>query len=227
MAIVHMAHKREEIPADAQNVRDDSNSWRPQPDSPEAMAKMDEIQRRYANTPERCAAFQLFTYESHIGLCIEDRERNGRDDSDFYMIVWNEEKQAPESIEYASTRGWSYPCYGSKVDATPEVLAKYQAWRTAREREARINHDIEQSTLPKWGREVRIIKGRKYAHGLTGDVFWTSDPVRSRYNPFSMPKAERIGVRLVDGSRIFIAASNLEVVNPDRYREHKEELVNS
>jgi len=224
MAIIHFTGKLEEIPANAVNIQDASDQWRPQPDSPEQLATYDEIRLRYAWTPERCAAYKLYTYETHNGLCIQDREANGYNDSDWYMTVWNEEKGAPEEICFASTRGWSYPCYGSKPDATPEVVAKYNAWRAAREKQARINRDIEQAGLPKWGREVRIIKGRKYAHGLTGDVFWTSDPVRSRYNPFSMPKAERIGVRLVDGSRIFIAASNLEVINPDRYREYKEEL---
>lgn len=147
------------------------------------------------------------------------------DDSDFFMLWWNEEKGAPEEFCFASTRGWSYPCYGSYKDATPEVMAKYQAWKTAREEEARINHDIEQSKLPKWGREVRIIKGRKHPLGLTGDVFWTSEPEHSRYNPFAIPTASRIGVRLADGNRIFIAATNLEVINPDRYRQYKEETA--
>ncbi len=224
MAIINFTEKLENIPADAVNVRDASDTWRPQPDSPERLAEC--AANGYSGwTPEKCAAFKLYTYETHNGLCIQDRERNGYDDSDWYMTVWNEEKGAPEEICFASTRGWTYPCYGSKPDATPEVMAKYQAWKSAREREARINHDIAQAKLPKWGREVRIIKGRKYAHGLTGDVFWTSEPERSRYNPFAIPTASRIGVRLADGTRIFIAATNLEVVNPDRYREVKEEVT--
>jgi hypothetical protein len=227
MAIRHFVSKREDVPADAVNVQDASDSYRPQPDTPEKLAKDAEQGYSCGWTPERCAAFTLFTYDTHVGLCIHEREANGYHDSDFYMLVWNEEKQAAEEIEFASTRGWCQPCFGSHPDATPEVMAKYEAWRNEVARKARINRDIEQASLPKWGREVRIIKGRKHPLGLTGDVFWTSDPVRSRYNPFSMPKAERIGVRLVDGSRIFIAASNLEVVNPDRYREHKEEMVNS
>ena len=32
-------------------------------------------------------------------ICLENRERNGYDDSDFYMIVWNPEEKGPESIE--------------------------------------------------------------------------------------------------------------------------------
>lgn len=76
-----------------------------------------------------------YTYLSHEGLCIRDYERNGYDDSDFHMIVWNEETQAPEDICFASTRGWSYPCYGSWVDATDEVKAKYAAYQKKQEAE--------------------------------------------------------------------------------------------
>lgn len=76
----------------------------------------------------------LATWHTHVGLCIKDYERNGYDDSDFHMIVWNEEKQEPEDICFASTRGWSYPSYGSFADATDEVKAKYKAWERKRER---------------------------------------------------------------------------------------------
>ena len=72
------------------------------------------------------------TYTSHHGLCLRDYEINGYDDSDFCMVVWNEERQEPETITFASTRGWSYPCYGSFVDATDEVKAKYAEYEKAR-----------------------------------------------------------------------------------------------
>jgi hypothetical protein len=48
------------------------------------------------------------------------------DDSDFYMVVFNPEKNTFESICFASTRGWTYPCYGSCVDAPPELMEKYK-----------------------------------------------------------------------------------------------------
>ena len=69
---------------------------------------------------------------THVGLCLFDYERNGYDDSDFYMAVWNPEKGEREDILFASTRGWSYPSYGSKPDATPEVKAAHDAWRAAK-----------------------------------------------------------------------------------------------
>src|ERR1700748_532986 len=67
----------------------------------------------------------LILWHTHVGLCLADRSYNGFDDSDFYMLVWNEEKGEAEEICFATTRGWSYPAYGSWVDATDEVKAKY------------------------------------------------------------------------------------------------------
>ncbi len=74
------------------------------------------------------------TYESHHGLCIADREMNGYDDSDWYMTVWNPETHAPEEIFFATTRGWSYPCYGSSPDATEETMNAYRQYQDAQER---------------------------------------------------------------------------------------------
>lgn len=80
----------------------------------------------------------LILYTTHHGLCLYEREENGYDDSDFFMTVWNPEKNCPEEICFASTRGWTYPCYGSKADATPEVIAAWEAWKEAKIRRNRI-----------------------------------------------------------------------------------------
>lgn len=72
---------------------------------------------------------KVWIWYTHRGLCIRDYERNGYDDSDFYMVVWSEEKNAPETICYATTRGWSYPAMASCVDATKDVIEKYKTWQ--------------------------------------------------------------------------------------------------
>ncbi|MFK4136561.1 hypothetical protein ACI2KR_30475 [Pseudomonas luteola] len=64
----------------------------------------------------------------HEGLCLEAWERNGYDDSDFLMKVWNPETQQPETVCYATTRFWTYPAYDSAPDATSEVRAAYAKW---------------------------------------------------------------------------------------------------
>lgn len=84
------------------------------------------------------AGMPIVLYESHKGVCLSESEQNGRDDSDFFMRVWNEEKQCVQSIMFATTRGWSYPCLASHVDATPEVCAKAEAWGAEQRRRQMI-----------------------------------------------------------------------------------------
>jgi len=67
-------------------------------------------------------------YETHHGLCLYDYERNGYDDSDWYMVVWDPVTKTSKEVFFATTRGWSYPCYASKADATPEVRAEFKAY---------------------------------------------------------------------------------------------------
>ncbi len=80
----------------------------------------------------------IIYWETHKGLCLYEREMNGYDDSDFYMAVWNEEKQKVEEILFATTRGWTYPAFASYADATPEVIKKAEAWKRAKDRKERI-----------------------------------------------------------------------------------------
>ena len=68
----------------------------------------------------------IWLYDTHVGYCIRDYERNGYDDSDFYMTYWNPVTNKPEDICFASTRGWTYPSYGSRMDATPDIQKKYE-----------------------------------------------------------------------------------------------------
>lgn len=79
-----------------------------------------------------------YIHEEYKGMCIEDREYNTYWDSDFYMIVWDEESQSPKKIVYASTAYPSGPAMRSYVDATPEVKEKYQRYLKAEYRRVKI-----------------------------------------------------------------------------------------
>jgi hypothetical protein len=92
------------------------------------------------------------TWHTHVGLCIEEFERNGYHDSDFYMRVWNEEKQCVEAICFASTRYGCGSAFGARADATPETLAKAKAWYAARD--ARIRAERRQ----KQAAELRALR---------------------------------------------------------------------
>ena len=109
-----------------------------------------------------------YTYISHEGLCLREYEKNYYDDSFFHMIVWNPETKQPEDICFAATIGWSYPCLGSKVDATPEVRAEYEAYlllkgleRADRLRKERIVNALEiRKILRKAAKELGFNYGK-------------------------------------------------------------------
>lgn len=153
--------------------------------------------------------FVVVTYETHVGLCVAEQERNMRDDSDFYMIVWDAERGATDKIMYASTRGWTYPCMRSHRDATPEVAAAYRAWLDGIDAE-RIARNREAERLrPCKGKRVKIVKGHENK-GVIGTITWEGT------NKFSKSSsglgAIRFGIDATNG-RIFANGDQVEVVS--------------
>jgi hypothetical protein len=170
----------------------------------------------------------IWLYDTHIGLCLEDRERNGRDDSDFYMLVWNPEKGIIESHEFASTRGWSYPCYGSRPDATEETKAAATEYLRARYLDAIKSKNFSDARTPVHGRNVKVIKsfknkGIQVEAGTLGDIFWTGMSKNFSGSRWFHPEP-MIGLRAVDGTRSFTKAANVEVLNPEQFETPVAEL---
>lgn len=75
--------------------------------------------------------FPMVIWEEYKGLCIREYENNGYNDSDFFMVVWDEKENKPSNIKFGTTRFWCGPSMSSAPDASPEVLEKYDAWRKA------------------------------------------------------------------------------------------------
>lgn len=165
----------------------------------------------------------LYMKTTHEGLVLSTGEYNGYDDSDFYAVVWNPEKGETERVTYASTRGWTYPNSAS-VDATPEVLAAYEAWSERKRAEASAARAAAEAKLPKVGRTVKVVKGRKVPKGTVGRVFWAGKDKfkRSAYSALARAYGfaddenyERVGLELANGTRVFTAGSNVEVVSEE------------
>lgn len=72
------------------------------------------------------------------GCVVKEREANFYHDSDFYATYWDAETGTFKETLFATTRGWCYPCLGTSVDATPEIMAKWEQHQKAQERRARI-----------------------------------------------------------------------------------------
>lgn len=146
----------------------------------------------------------LYMEVSYQGRVLESRERNYYDDSDFYAVVWDDATGRPKEVEYATTRAWTYP-NSCVVDATPEVLEKYRAWKEA-QRQAYIAEKQRQEMLtPSRGKKVRVVKGRKLSHGTEGIIFWVGSCNYNRYRT-------RVGIQLTNGDKVFTDASNVEVI---------------
>jgi hypothetical protein len=192
MPIIHMTSDPDKVPAGAQNLRKYEGGW-----------------------GGECP--NLWLYDTHHGFCIRDYERNGYDDSDWYMVVWNPEKNEPETIEFASTRGWSYPCYGSKADATPEVLAKYQAWEAEQERQRNERKAAAEAARPARGKTLKVVRGRKVPIGTEGICIWTGSThfggiITRRGQRLGGRSSERVGIKDAAGEVHWTAAANVEVV---------------
>ncbi len=155
----------------------------------------------------KVAKTEIWMATTHEGLVLETREINGYDDSDFYAVVWNEAKGAPERVTYASTRGWTYP-NGAAVDATPEVAAKYAAYVEAERAAIRARNAEAEAKKPAKGKKAkttRKVRGKGAIEaGVEGVIFWAG---RDRFNG-----GGRVGFRAADGREVFIAANAVEVM---------------
>ena len=204
MPIINMTHSREDAEARGVNVRScDANGD---------------------------GKITVWLYNTHVGLCLEDRERNGYEDSDWYMTVWNEAEQKTEEICFASTRGWSYPCYGSSPDATPEVCEKANAYRRRLAVQAAIGNDRAKARIPEAGRLVNVVKGRKVPLGTYRVHHTADDQFRSHGSAMARawgiaPKPLRCALQPLreDGSvdlskaLLWTADTNCVVLNPEQY----------
>lgn len=109
--------------------------------------------------------------EFAVGRVLRTGERNGYHDSDFYALYWDDETASVKMVEYASTRGWTYP-NSADIDATPEVIALAEAWDAAlraqreaaaaaeRARKLAETADACDLTLEQLERLVRAAAGR-------------------------------------------------------------------
>lgn len=162
--------------------------------------------------------------ESFKGCVLETRERNYRDDSDFYAVVWSEEKQAVTEVEYATTRGWTYN-NSATVDATPEVLVKAGEWAVKRAFESLKLADKAQAAKPAKGKVVTVVRGRKVPQGTTGEVIWIGAGKAYSWSQAKWGVPQRVGIKDATGTVHWTAATNVEVQNPEQYESSTEMLA--
>lgn len=105
---------------------------------------------------------QEVTYD---GMVLDTFERNMYDDSDFYAIVWDEAEGKLKSVEYATTRGWTYH-NRAVVDADEALREVVRAYLV--ERYVAILTDAHGDVAT--GRRVKSLTTKGKAKGVTGIV---------------------------------------------------------
>lgn len=140
------------------------------------------------------------------GCVLGVTENNGYHDSDFFAIVWDEEQGCVRTIEDGTTRAYA-PSKYSRADATEEVVAKARAWWSKEIGPKRAYEAIKaRESYVNVGSKVQVVNGRKVSKGTIGEVFWRGKDAFNRH-------AYRIGIKLDDGSKVFVALSNVLKLN--------------
>lgn len=151
---------------------------------------------------------------THVGCVLDKGEMNYYDDSDFYAVVWDEEKQNITRIEYDSTRYAGGG--GASIDATPEVIEKaskyvydhlFAVWNRKNE---------EQSKIARKGNTVKVVRGTKAPVGSIGVLFWIGEA--RKYGYYSKP-TQKVGIATSDrvdhkGKRLDVVWTYLHNVEP-------------
>jgi hypothetical protein len=105
------------------------------------------------------------------------------DDSDFFATVWDAAEGRTREIQYATTRGWTYPNWAT-IDATPEARESADVYHKAQHAKARklaeeraieaakleAEAQVRLADTPGKGQSVLITKG-KYK-GREGVCIW-------------------------------------------------------
>lgn len=148
----------------------------------------------------------LWMREFAVGEVLALRERNGYDDSDFLALVGDPKTGEASWVEYATTRGWTYP-NSATVDATPELIEAYKANCKAKSEAFAAKLAAVRSCDAKFGTVVVVKAARGKAaalNGTEGEVCWEGPG-------FGYGSPARLGLRLLDGSKVFVNATQVQV----------------
>lgn len=131
----------------------------------------------------------------------------------YEALVWDSLLNAPRNVVVGGRRWNSAILDGlpmrecATVDATPEVIASYNAYQARLVQESDTRNMYYQETRLEVGKTVRVVKGRKLPKGLVGTVTRVGE---SAYGLWAIVRYESAGLSVDTLTNV----SNLEVI-PD------------
>jgi hypothetical protein len=154
--------------------------------------------------------------EQFAGRVLATGEMNYHDDSDFYAVVLDFDGRI-RRVDDGTTRFAAPP--SARVDATPEIQAEAEVALADYFFRQMQNAAGARATKITIGKRVKAVRGRKVAIGAEGTVFWLGwNDFQTRYaNSYSAKREgneDRVGIKLDDGTKVFAAKANFEVVEP-------------
>lgn len=156
------------------------------------------------------------TEETFTGAVLATGEMNGRDDSDFYAVVYDAKLDSVYRVEYATTR---FAGGGSaSIDATPEVMALAEAAMARSFYEEWKHYNADQAEKVEVGKEVVSTTTRGKNKGIRGTVKvrCAGRAFRPVYSEWAKPE-DRVCIVTADGSEVWMNVSAVAVEDPAQY----------
>lgn len=156
--------------------------------------------------------FDAWIRTEYTGKVLAKYEKNGYNDSDFYAVVETDKPGVFTTVEYASTRGWTY-LNGATVDATPEVVARYEAFRKDLFEGLRKERAEAAKRVLTVGMAVTVDRPRSKHNGVTGVVKWVGVNKYGRARDYGFGlglNAYRVGVN-TGTETVFVPADYVKV----------------
>lgn len=174
-------------------------------------------------------------------LVVTDRAQEVRVMSDVWdtevtrtVTVWDAEQGCPLTMTTDTYLGWNSRTLDRvsvwEVDATPEAVAAYNKWmlevgipqaadekanETRRKQWAALKGQIDSilSPEPRKGQVWEVVKGRKFAKGTRGKLFWSG--TNQWGESFGLATSDRKDEQGRNADAIFVASGNLAYVPTD------------
>lgn len=147
---------------------------------------------------------------TYTGAVLQTWEINGYDDSDFVAAVWDAEQNTVRTVQYASTRGWTYH-NGATVDATAENIERARMWATERWVETLTARAEHEASMPTKGKVVRSLTTRGKNVGVSGIVRWIGE---DSYRSTRWLTVYRVGIKVEGEEKLrYLPADRVEVID--------------